>query len=595
VNAPSDRPIRIANCSGFYGDRLAGARELLDGSEPFDVLTGDYLAELTMLILWKLRRRDPDAGYATTFERQMADVLGDCLARGVRVVANAGGLNPHGLKRRLEALGEQVGRIPKVAVVEGDDLAPVLGDLVRAGVAVRHFETGAPVAPQDVEHVATANAYLGGFGIARALEAGADVVVTGRVTDASLVVGPAAWWHGWSTSDLDALGGAVVAGHVIECGAQATGGNYPFLDELAPGLPGFPICEVDADGSFVVTKQPGTGGAVTVGTVTAQLLYELGAPRYDNPDAAARFDTIHLEQHGEDRVRVTGTRGEAPTDMLKVALNLDAGFRNSMTMVLTGLDVEAKAAHAASLLQELVGGRDAFATFEVQLVRSDHDDAATNEEATAMLRVLVMGDDRETVGRRFSNAVTELALSSYAGFYTTTPPTDASTYGMYLPLLVARDVVHHVVVLPDGERVEITHADVAGELVEVDAGAVERVHDHGPVTRRPLGDVVGARSGDKGGNANVGVWATSDDAYAWLAETLTVEKFRELVGEAAPLEVRRYELANLRALNFVVVGILGDGVASSTRYDPQAKGLGEYLRSRCLDVPDAYVRRAVSR
>jgi hypothetical protein len=574
VSVREDRPVRIANCSGFYGDRLAAARELLDGPEPFDVLTGDYLAELTMLILWKLRRRDPDAGYATTFERQMADVLGDCLRRGIRVVANAGGLNPTGLKRRLEELGERTGQFPKVAVVEGDDLAGSLAELVASGSALRHFESGDPVRRGDLGEVATANAYLGGFGIAAALAAGADVVVTGRVTDASLVVGPAAWWHGWTPEDLDELAGAVVAGHVIECGAQTTGGNYPFLSELSAGLPGFPVCEVAADGSFVVTKQSGTGGG----------------GRYDNPDAAARFDTIALHQLGPDRVGVDGVRGEPPTDELKVAVNLDAGYRNSMTMVITGLDVEAKARHATTLLDDLLGGRERFGTFDVQLLRTDREDATTNEAATALLRVTVMGDDKDAVGRRFSSAVAELALSSYAGFYTTGPPTEASAFGRYVPLLVRRDLVTHAVVLPDGDRFEVPHASPAGGAVEV-ATTPRSGADLGPTSRRPLGDVVGARSGDKGGNANVGVWTWSDDAYGWLVDTLTVERFRELVPESASLEVRRYELANLRALNFIVVGILGEGVASSTRYDPQAKGLGEYLRSRMLEVPDVLVAR----
>ncbi|HUD69645.1 MAG TPA: acyclic terpene utilization AtuA family protein, partial [Acidimicrobiales bacterium] len=433
----------------------------------------------------------------------------------------------------------------------------------------------------------TANAYLGGFGIAAALAAGAEIVVTGRVTDASLVVGPAAWWHGWEPEDLDALAGAVVAGHVIECGTQATGGNYPFLHELAPGYPGFPICEVAADGSLVVTKQPGTGGAVTVGTVTAQLLYELGAPRYENPDVAARFDTIELAEVGRDRVRVFGARGEAPTDTLKVALNFDAGYRNTMTLVLTGLDIEGKARHATTLLEGLVGGAEQFATFDAQVIRTDRRDAATNPEATALLRITVMDPDRDKVGRRFSGAVTELALASYAGFFATTPPGDASAYGVYWPLLVPKHVVSHTVVFPDGERREIPHVTVPPRAVTVPAVASAAVG--GPVTRRPLGSVCGARSGDKGGNANVGVWALSDAGYTWLAQTLTVERFKELVGEAERLEVRRYELANLRALNFVVVGLLGDGVASSTRSDPQAKGLGEYLRSRYLEVPDALV------
>ncbi len=579
------RPVRIANCSGFYGDRPGAVRELLGGPDDFDVLTGDYLAELTMLILWKLRRRDEAAGFATTFERQMRESLGNCLERGIRIVTNAGGLNPQGLARRLEAIGEAMGRVPKVAVVQGDDLAGRLSELVESGAHVVHLETGEPADADLLARVATANAYLGGFGIARALDEGAEVVLTGRVTDASLVVGPAAWWHRWSTSDLDALAGAVVAGHVVECGAQTTGGNYPFLGELAEGLPGFPICEVAADGSFVVTKQPGTGGAVNVGTVTAQLLYEIGAPRYENPDAAARFDTITLAEVGPDRVEVRGVRGEAPTGQLKVAVNLDAGFRNTMTMVITGLDVVHKARHATSGLLELLGDDSAFDVVDVQLLRTDHPDAPSNEEATALLRVTVMGEDREAIGRRFSDAVAQLALSSYAGFYATTPPTDASAYGRYVPLLVPREVVHHEVVLPDGTTQAIPHAAVTGPVPPEPAPSEPPSTDFGATERRALGEVVGARSGDKGGNANVGVWARSDAGYRWLAATLTVEKFRELVPEAATLEVRRYELANLHALNFVVVGILGEGVASSTRYDPQAKGLGEYLRSRELDVP----------
>ena len=581
------RPVRIANCSGFFGDHLAAARELLDGPDPIDVLTGDYLAELTMLILWKLRRRTPEAGYVPTFELQMADVLGDCLARGIKVVANAGGLNPHGLKARLERIGEGLDRAPKVAVVVGDDLSGRLDELAASGLELANLDTGAALGSR-LDAVATANAYLGGLGIAAALEAGADVVVTGRVTDASLVVGPAAWWHDWTATDLDALAGAVVAGHVIECGAQATGGNYPFLDELAPGYPGFPICEVAADGSCVVTKQPGTGGAVTVGTVTAQLLYELGAPRYDNPDAAPRFDTIQLAQEGADRVSVFGTRGESPTNTLKVALNFDAGYRNSMTMVLTGLDIEAKAAHATTMLFELLGGRDQFEAVDVQLLRTDHPDAHTNPEATAQLRVSVKDPDKDKVGRRFSNTVTELALASYSGFFLTSQPSDASAYGVYWPLLIPRDVVTHAVELPDGERIEIPHAVVPPTTLPAAEPFIGPA-PFGPSTRRPLGDVCGARSGDKGGNANVGLWTRSDDAYAWLAATLTVDRFKDLLEESRDLEVRRYELANLRALNFVVVGILGDGVASSTRFDPQAKGLGEYVRSRHLEVPDHLV------
>ncbi len=359
-----------------------------------------------MLILWKARQREPDAGYARTFLAQMEQVLGTSLDRGIKIVTNAGGLNPRALADRLHELGERLGVQPELAVVEGDDILERIPELQQAGVTFEHLDTGLTLADAGVKP-ATANAYLGGWGIAAALAAGADVVVCGRVTDAALTVGPAAWWHGWARDDWDALAGAVVAGHVIECGPQATGGNYPFLDELAPGYPGFPIAEVAADGSSVITKQPGTGGAVTVGTVTAQLLYEIDAPDYANPDVVARFDTIALTQVESDRVRISEVRGEPPPPSLKVAINYPGGYRNSMTMVLTGLDAERKAAHAEALLFEILGGREQFDAVDVQLIGGKDD--------TAQLRVTVKDHDQSKVGRRFSNAVTELALGELRG------------------------------------------------------------------------------------------------------------------------------------------------------------------------------------
>ena len=353
------RPVRVANFSGFFGDRRGSAKELLDGTDPIDVLTGDYLAELTMLILWKSRQRDPQLGYAATFLDEMSDVLGPCVDRGVRVVANAGGLNPRGLAEQLHRLADRLGVSVRVAIVEGDDLSGRVDDLPAGNVSpvgLRAEDTiggaGTPV---------TANAYLGGWGIAAALGEGADVVITGRVTDASLVVGPAAWWHGWERHDWDQLAGAIVAGHIIECGPQATGGNYSFPEELPDHrYPGFPIAEIAADGTCLITKQPGTGGAVTVGTVTAQLLYEIGSPTYANPDATAHFDSIRVSQRGPDRVAVTGVCGSPPPDKLKVALNYPGGYRNTMTMVITGLDVERKAAMAEAMLLEQLGGRTRF-------------------------------------------------------------------------------------------------------------------------------------------------------------------------------------------------------------------------------------------
>jgi hypothetical protein len=563
------RPVRIANCSGFYGDRLSAAREMLDG--PIDVLTGDYLAELTMLILWKARRKDPSRGYATTFLRQMRDILGTCVERGIKVVANAGGLNPAGLAAELASLGTGA----RIAYVDGDDLAPRMEELQRAGHEFVNLDTGVPLAKAGLP-VVTANAYLGGWGIAAALDAGADVVVCPRVTDASLVVGPAAWWHGWRRDDWDALAGAVAAGHVIECGPQATGGNYSFLNEITDRRhPGFPIAEVAADGSSVITKHPGTGGLVSVGTVTAQLLYEIGEPAYANPDVTAHFDTLTPAQQGPDRVAVAGATGSPPPETLKVALNMLGGYRNTMTMVLTGLDVEEKAAHAISLL---FSGADTYDEVDIRLMRF------ADPDAVAHLRVTVKDADEAKVGR-FSGALVELALAGYAGFHTTTPPTPASAYGIYWPTLILPSEVTQVVHLPDGTARPVPHTPGAPASAAPVRETPPVVPFDGPLEQTPLGRLCGTRSGDKGGNANVGLWTRDDQAYAWLRQELTVDRLRELLPEAADLAVRRYELPRLRALNFVIEGIIAPGVAATTRPDAQAKGLGEYLRSRIVSVP----------
>jgi hypothetical protein len=577
------RPVRIANCSGFYGDRFSAAREMLDqGSDPIDVLTGDYLAELTMLILWKARRKDENLGYATTFLRQMEDVLGTCLERGIKVVANAGGLNPEALAAKLTELAPGA----KIAYLTGDDLAPAIKDLQAEGHEFTNLDTGVPLAKAELP-VVTANAYLGGWGIAAALQAGGDVVICPRVTDASLATGPAAWWHGWRRDDWDALAGAVAAGHVIECGAQATGGNYSFLDEITDRrYPGFPIAEIAADGSSVITKHDGTGGLVSPGTVTAQLLYEIGEPAYLNPDVVAHFDTIRLGSAGPDRVTLTGTRGSPPPDTLKVALNMLGGYRNTMTMVITGLDVEAKAQHAQNLLFERLGGSAQFEEADVRLLRYDRPDAPANELATAHLRVTVKDQDERKVGRAFSDAITELALAGYAGFHTTTPPAGASAYGVYWPALVPASAVTQQLHLPDGSAQVIPHTPSVPASSFTGRPSVQDAELPGgrPVTV-PLGRLCGARSGDKGGNANVGLWAVSPAGYTWLRCHLTVGRFRELLTEAADLEIDRYELPNLLALNFVVHGLLAPGVSATTRPDPQAKGLGEYLRSRLVTVP----------
>ena len=591
----TDDVLHIANCSGFYGDRFEAFREQLEGDHPVDVITGDYLAELTMLILWRGKQKDESTGYAKTFRRQFEDAVNLVADRGVKVVVNAGGLNPEGLAEALRDIVSETGLDLSVTHIEGDDLLNRLDELQEAGHDLTHLDTGDPLSANQMPPL-TANAYLGGWGIAEALSQGADVVVAPRVTDASLVVGPAAWKFGWARDDWDALAGAVVAGHVLECGAQATGGNYSFFEEVG-GLehPGFPIAEIHPDGSSIITKHPGTGGEVSVGTVTAQLLYEIGAPSYLNPDVTTDFTSIQLDQVGDDRVAISGVRGAAPTDQLKVCINTLGGFRNEMTFLLTGLDIEAKSDLVRRTLEDRLP-LDELDEVDWQLVRSDHEDADRNAEAIAHLRLVVKHSDPNRIGRRgFAGPTVELALASYPGFTMTAPPSDADPFGVYWPALVPKDVVTEVVIGPAGDRTEIAQttgepSSVAGttstpEHVRPDEQVEAGHEDHGETRPAPLGRVVGARSGDKGGNANVGVWARDDRAFAWMRDLLTVERFRELVPDAADLEVQRYELPNLRALNFVVVGLLGMGVSASTRIDPQAKGLGEYLRSRVVEIP----------
>jgi len=581
-------PIRIGNCSGFYGDRLGAMREQLEGGR-LDVITGDYLAELTMLILGRDQLKDPALGYARTFVRQVEDCLGLALESGVKIVSNAGGLNPAGLAERLREVAKGLGLDPAIAHVEGDD--------------VRHLGFGDAL---------TANAYLGGFGIAAALSAGADVVVTGRVTDASLVVGPAIAHHGWTPTSYDELAGAVVAGHVIECGAQATGGNFSGFLTLGGGVTeqsrgerssktprlfgsplGFPIAEVAADGSSIITKHDRTGGAVTVDTVTAQLVYEIQSERYLGPDVTTRLDTIELSQAGPDRVAITGVRGEAPPATLKVCLNELGGWRNSVELVLTGLDIEAKAAW----VREQLSARLTASEVAWSDVVAPPLDAPTEEAASVLLRCTLKDASPDPVGRDFTSAAVELALASYPGFTMTGPPAAATPYGIYRAEYVDRTAVTQTVVHADGRREEVADATEFGEATTSPAGRPSPYpHASDVLTRRlPLGTFVHARSGDKGGDANLGLWvahdgadrATYDARVDWLFKMMSPRKVRELVPEASDLDVDVWLLPRIGAVNIVIHGLLGDGVAASTRFDPQAKGLGEWVRSRTISIDQA--------
>lgn len=575
-------PIRIGNVAGLYGDRPTAMREMLEDPE-VEVLTGDWLAELTMLILARTRTKRPDGGYGRTFVTMVTEVMEEILDRGIKVVVNAGGLDPPGCAAAVEEAAAQLGLSPKVAAITGDDLSSRLADLIADGHDFRNLDTGEALGTRQV---LVANAYLGGWGIASALEKGADIVVTGRVTDAALAVGPAIWRHGWKRHDWDRLAGAVVAGHVIECGAQATGGNYSFfteVDEMV--LPGFPWAEIAEDGSSVIGKPFGSGGEVSVGTVTSQLLYEIGSHRYHNPDVTVRMDSVSVREIGTDRVRITGVLGEPPPETLKVAAAYPAGFRNSLMIGLTGTDDAAK----MRLLERQVWAvspipREEIAETRTTLIGGGVPNPSSNAEAISYVEFAVADPDEAKVGREWSNALASIALASIPGLFGVWPPGPAKPYAVYWPTTVARSVVHPTVHLGDASW-EVPET----EPVEWVEAAVPRVETPaaptGDTTLVALGMVLGARSGDKGGAANLGVFARTDPAHGWLVEFLTVDRLRQLLPDLAELEIERFHFPRLRAVNFVIHRLLDDGVASTLRVDSQAKGLGEYLRSKLAEVP----------
>jgi hypothetical protein len=586
-NSTKNGKLIVANCSGFFGDRFSGMKEMVEGG-PIDFLTGDYLAELTMAILFRQNLKNPSRGYASTFLRQMEEVMGQCLDKKIRVVSNAGGLNPKNLAEELKKTAEKLGLHPKIAYIEGDNLIPRLVELQELGETFAHLDKGTTLKEANAQSI-TANAYLGGWGVAKALEKGADIVVGGRLADAAVVMGPAAWHFGWKQNDWDRLAGAAVAGHIIECSGQATGGNYSFIDEVPSYKKvGFPIAEMYEDGSFVITKHPGTGGLVSVGTVTAQLLYEIKDPKYLTPDVAARFDTINISQEAPDRVLVKDVRGEPAPNTTKVCINNQAGHRNSMTLILTGLDIEKKAQIVEEALFDAIGGKEQFQQADVQLIPSAKEDPPSNDEAFAHLRISVLDPDAQKVARLSANII-ELTLANIPGFVPTTPPGKGSQAIQHWPALVSVQHIQQKIVIDDEEvTLDSGLFEPLASIPQPMAVEIPEPRDEKTV-RVPLGRVYATRSGDKGGNANLGIWGKTPESYAYLHKFLTVEKLKELLQDMRQYDIDRYEIPNLYALNFYIKGVLGDGVASSLRSDPQAKTLGEYLRAKIVDLPESFL------
>jgi len=585
----SKNTIKIANCSGFYGDRLSAAKEMVDGG-PIDVLTGDYLAELTMAILYGQKiQRGEKAGYVGTFLKQLKQIASSCSEKNIKVVSNAGGLNPKSMAEEVKNILDSEGLNLKVAYIDGDDFMDTFDELKKNGEELKNLDTGASLFKQNLPRV-SANYYLGCWGIKKALDEGADIVICPRVTDAALVMGPAAWKFNWSRDDYDKLAGSLAAGHIIECGAQATGGNYSFFKEV-PSFQnvGFPIAEIEESGNFKIYKHKGTGGLVSTGTVTAQLLYEISSPKYLSPDVIAHFDSLKIEDLGDDKVFISNVKGSPPTNKHKACINLAGGYKNSMELIVTGLDIEEKAKIFTDELFRTLGGRDEFDDVSIQLIRTDKEEPLTNEEAMAILKIDVKSSSPEKVGRIFSAKVIELALANYPGWTAQSEIKQASPFISYWPALVdSKNVKEKLHVNNKSQVIEIIkHQEqpINLEKINIDeyvSKDIEKIN---------FGRIFGTRSGDKGGCANLGVWAKDTLSFSYLYHFLTVEQLKKLLPDLECFEIERYELPNIFALNFYVKGILENGVSSNNRKDGQAKSLGEYLGTKLIDCPKEFIEK----
>ena len=585
-----EKVIRIGNCSGFYGDKLSAAKEMVEGG-PIDVLTGDYLAELTMAILFSQKmQRGEKAGYVGTFMKQLKEIANTCAEKNIKIVSNAGGLNPKSMAEDVEEMLKAMSLDLKVAYIDGDDLMPRLDELKSSGEKLNNIDTGEGFFEQNMLPL-SANAYLGCWAIKEALDQGADIVICPRVTDAAVVMGPAAWKYGWNKNDFNKLAGALAAGHIIECGAQATGGNYSFFHEV-PTFEniGYPIAEIKEDGSFYITKHENTGGLVSTGTVTAQLLYEISSPDYLNPDVISHFDTLKIEEVGKDRVYISGTKGSPPPSTHKVCMNLSGGYKNGMELIVTGLDIPEKVKIFTDELFRSLGGKEQFDDVSIQLYRTDKKNPETNEEAMAILKIVVKSKTPEIVGRIFSAKIVELALANYPGWTSQSDIKQGTPFISYWPALVdSKKIQEHLHFNGQTTVIEREHYEEADKKTNQDI-KIEPLPDE-EMLQIEFGRIFGTRSGDKGGCANLGVWAKDYDSYRYLYHFLSVKKLKELMPDLSEFEIDRYELPNIKSLNFYVRGLLENGVSSNNRKDGQAKSLGEYLGVKMIGCPKSLLKK----
>ncbi len=586
--------VRIANAGGYWGDDLAQFRRQLELG-PIDYVTLDFLAEITMSIMQKQRSRDPRAGYARDFVAQVEEALPRLVDSGARVLTNAGGVNPLACRGALLEMAQRHGRALDVAAVVGDDLLDRLGELNAAGVTLDDMETGAAFRPIR-ERVSSANAYYGAWPLVEALAAGAQIVVAGRCTDTGITLAPMIHAFGWAPDDWDRLAAGIVAGHIIECGAQSSGGNFTDWRTI-PNFPaiGYPIVEVFGDGSFVVTKHAGTGGAVTVRTVTEQLVYEMGDPRaYITPDVVADFGTVRLEQLGRDRVRVWGVRGRPAPGSLKVSCSYFDGWKASGTLIISAPEALPKARAFADLFWKRLGIE--FAATHAEMIGASAcwgPLAPPTDPPEVLLRLSVRDSDRAKI-EAFGKLVPAVILSGPPGVAVTGGRPQPQEVVAYWPALVPRERVKPRLVTREGEReldwpTPIVPAPPPPALPRTEW---PRPRSSARRVRVPLRRLAHGRSGDKGDTCNIGVIARAPEIYPWLARTLTARVVKRRFRGICAGAVVRHEVPNLMALNFLMAESLGGGGTVSLRLDAQGKTLSHALLAMEVDAPQALVAAA---
>jgi hypothetical protein len=582
----NERIVRIGGASGFWGDSSVGALQLV-GSGQIDYLVFDYLAELTMSILAGARLKKPELGYATDFVSvAMKAVLKDVVKQGIRVVSNAGGVNPQGCADALAALAAEQGVALKIAVVSGDDVSPLLPQLRQAQPPVRELQSGAALP----ERVLTANAYLGARPIQAALDAGAQIVITGRCVDSAVTLGVLMHEFKWQPDDFDLLAAGSLAGHIIECGCQATGGLHTDWDTV-PDWPniGYPIVECSADGSFVVTKPKGTGGKLTPAVVGEQMLYEIGDPAaYLLPDVVADFTQVRIEQAGEYRVRVHGARGHAPTASYKVSTTYVDGFKTAAQLTIVGFDAVAKAKRTGEAILARTGtlfsqyGFGPYSGTQLEVLGAEscygpHAQALQTREA--VLRLAVTHPRKEALelfAREVAPAGTSWApgTTGAGGGRASVSP----SIRQYAFLLDKSRVEATLAI--DGERVDVPRSEVSASAPIPSPVRAPETHE-APLApdaiEVPLIRLAWARSGDKGDTSNIGVIARHPALLPLLREQLTEARVAEWLAHLVKGRVTRYEVPGIGAFNFVCEQALGGGGMASLRNDPLGKGMGQIL------------------